>query len=81
MHEAFVKPLVGGSQQWRRIDYLPLARRTGPAVRLVAAALNRSAMPGDEARDHAAGASTRLGVSVFDPLRSGMEAVVTDLLH
>ena len=59
---------------------LQLARLTAPQVRLAGVAINTSALPQAAAQEHLAETAKMLGVPAVDPLRSGVDAIVTELV-
>lgn len=60
--------------------YLAQARRTNPAARFVGISLNTGRMDARAAEDAIRSTEDRMGLSTFDPLRSGLDRFVEELL-
>lgn len=58
-----------------------LGRATNPAIRCVGVSLNTSRLPADQSAAALAEYAGRLGVPSFDPMTSGVERVVDELLR
>lgn len=56
--------------------YLPLARAANPAARFVGISLNTSAMPESEAFETLRRTAEETGLVCFDPMRTGVDAIV-----
>lgn len=66
-------------RSWTRLKrraYLPLTRAVNPAARFVGISLNTSSMPESEAFATIARTAEKTGLACFDPIRTGVGAVV-----